>query len=61
MDPLRLHLLLTLAVQTCGLSPVLASLVITQSLRQLYERWPLTGCGVKYGGPTTYVIAVGRQ
>ena len=61
MDPIRLHFLLTLAVQTCGLPPVLASLVFAQSLRQLYERWPLAGCGVKYGGPTTYMIAVGRQ
>lgn len=61
MDPVRLHFLLTLAVQTSGLPPVLAGLVCTQSLRQISERWPLAGCGVKYGGATTYVIAVGRQ
>ena len=61
MDPVRLHFLLTLAVQTSGLSPLLAGLVFAQSLRQLHEWWPLAGCAVKYGGPTTHVIAVGRQ
>ena len=61
MDPLRLHFLLTLAVQTCGLSPGLAGLVFAQSLRQLSERWPLAGCGIKYDSPHTYVVMVGRN
>ena len=61
MDPIRLHFLLTLAVQTCGLPPALASLVVAQSLRQIYERWPLAGCGVKYDSPHTYVVMAGRN
>ena len=61
MDPVRLHFFLTLAVQTCGLPPGLAGLVFAQSLRQLSERWPLAGCGVKYDSPLSHVITVGRN
>ena len=61
MDPVRLHFLLTLAVQTSGLPPVLAGLVFARSLRQLNERWPLAGCGVKYDSPHTYVVMAGRN
>ena len=61
MDPIRLHFVLTCAVNCCALSPVLASHVFAQALRQITERWPLAGCGVKYDSPHTYVVMAGRN
>lgn len=61
MDPIRLHLFLTCALESCALPSPLAQLLFCQALRQLSERWPLAGCGVQYDSPHTYVVAVGRN
>ena len=61
MDPIHLHFVLTCAVNCCALSPVLASHVFAQALRQIAERWPLAGCAVKYDSPLSHVITVGRN
>ena len=61
MDPLRLRFLLLVALATAGISPALAASVSAQATKQLHTRWPLAGCGVKYDGQTTYVVAVGRS
>ena len=65
MNPERLKFLLTVTLQqqkqnhNCSLS--LASSLYIKALTQLQTRWPLDGCGIKYGGWDTHVIAVGRN
>ena len=61
MDPVRLQLLLAVAFSNAQIPLALATDLYAQAVRQLYERWPLAGCAVKYDGAETHVIAVGRQ
>ena len=61
MDPLRLHFFLTAACTSCGLPTGVMQHVFAQALRQYHARYPLTGCGITYGGESTHVIATGRN
>ena len=62
MDPLRLQLFLTLAVQMAGLSPALATAVFLCAWQHLTRRWPLAGCMVQgMGEGLPRVVVVGLQ
>ena len=61
MDPVRLQFLLTVALSNAHIPLTLATDLYVQAVRQLYERWPLAGCGVKYDSPHTYVVMAGRN
>ena len=61
MDPIRLQFFLAVAFSNALIPLSLATELYIQAVRQLYERWPLAGCAVKYDGKETHVIAVGRQ
>ena len=59
MDPLYLQWLLTMAMAGCHLSPILTEGVRWMATQSLLTRWPLAGCAVTYGSPTTQVVCVG--
>lgn len=61
MDPVRLHLFLTLAVNACRLPPILAGLLFASALRQCQARWPLASCVVHCSSGPPSMVAIGRS